>query len=111
MVWRMMAAAGCSTFVRLQETVNAEVYKQILQQHAIPLLQFPQFQPQAFSQNNTLCHNSEKVKLFLVDNRVQVMDRPAKSPDDHKYNLWKIISCREPTHNLHEQKDHWELFL
>ena len=78
MVWGMMSAAVCGPLVRLQGTVNAEVYKQILQQYAIPQLRSSPFQPPTFMHDNALCHTSKKVKSFLVDNRVQVMDRPAQ---------------------------------
>ena len=59
--------------------------------------------------DNAPCHTSKKVKSFLVDNRVQVMDWPAQSPDLNPIeNIWKIIGDRARTQNPKNQEELWE---
>ena len=80
-MWGMMSAAGFCPLIRLQGIPNAEVYKQIIQQYAIPQLQSSPYQPPTFMHDNAPCHISKKIKSFLFDNRVPVMDWTAESPD------------------------------
>ena len=49
---------------------------------------------------NAYYHNSKRAKSFLVDDRVQVMDWPARGPDLNLIeNIWKIIGDMARTQN------------
>ena len=64
----MIAAAGCGSLVRLQgSSVNADIYKQILQQYVISQFRSSPFQHPTFMHDNVPCRTLEKVKLYLVN--------------------------------------------
>ena len=96
-----MLAACCGPLVRLQDTVNAKIYKQIiLQQYAISQQGSSPFQTPTIMYDNLPCHTSKKLKSYLVDNAVQVNDLPAQSPDPNCIeNIWMIIGYRTRTQN------------
>ena len=58
MVWGMMSAAGVGPIVRVQGTLNADFYKRLLDQHAVPCLQLPSNQRTIFMQDNAPCHKA-----------------------------------------------------
>ena len=108
MVWGMMSAAGCGPLVRLHGTVNAETYKQILQQYAIPQLRSSVSKPSIFMHDNAPCHTAKKVKTFLADKEISVMDWPPQSPDLNPIeNLWKIIGEKSMRQNPKNQEELW----
>lgn len=53
-------------------------------------------------QNNTPVTQKKRVKLFLEDENIEIMKRPAQSPDPNPIEiLWKILGnkvmARKPT--------------
>lgn len=109
MVWGIMSASGCGPLVRLQGSVNAEVYKQLLRQYTIPYFQSAPLKPPIFMHDNAPCHTAKKVKAFLLENRVQVMDWPAQSPDLNPIeNIWKVVGDRARTHDPKNQEELWQ---
>lgn len=110
MVWGMISSKGVGPIVRLFGTVNAEIYKQLLQQHVIGSLDLVSNQPSIFMQDNAPCHKAKKVMSYLEDEGVEVMDWPAQSPDLNPIeNVWKIIGERAQTRNPQNQNHLWDL--
>lgn len=109
LVWGMMSAAGCGPLIRVHGTVNAEKYKQILEQYAIPHLRSSPLQPSVFMQDNAPCHTAKKVKSFLDDENIEVMNWPPQSPDLNPIeNIWKIIGERAMRQNPKNQEELWK---
>lgn len=110
MVWGMISSTGVGPIIRLNGNMNAEVYKQLLQQHVVPNLRFSACQPAIFMQDNAPCHKAKKVMTFLEEEEVGVMNFPAQSPDLNPIeNLWKIIGERAQKRNPQNQDHLWEL--
>lgn len=106
MVWGMMSSAGVGPLIRIQGTVNAEVYKQILIQHAIPTLQT--VPNSMFMQDNAPCHKAKKIMDFLNGESISVMDWPAQSPDLNPIeNLWKVMGEKAMEKNPKDTDSLW----
>ena len=66
MVWGVISTAGPGPLVRLHGTVNPAVYKELLQQHAVPYLRAETAQLSIFMQDNAPCHKAKSVTTFLL---------------------------------------------
>ena len=110
MIWGVFSAEGPGPLVRLHGRVNAEVYKQLLQQHLIPYLHATRLQPATFMQDNAPCHTAKKVKSFFEEENLSVMDWPPQSPDLNPIeNIWKLIGDRAQARNPQNTEDLWSL--
>lgn len=110
MVWGMISSEGVGPLVRIYGRVNAETYKQLLQQHVIESLRLSPNQPSIFMQDNAPCHKAKKVISYLEEEEIRVMDWPAQSPDLNPIeNVWKMIGERAQTRNPQNQNHLWDL--
>ena len=76
------------------------MYKELLQQHAVPYLQAATAQPPIFMQDNVPCHKANSVTTFLTDEGISVMNWPPQSPDLNLIeNTWKIVGERAQAKN------------
>lgn len=100
----MISSEGVGPLVRIYGRVNAETYKQLLQQHVIESLRLSPNQPSIFMQDNAPCHKAKKVISYLKEEEIRVMDWPAQSPDLNPIeNVWKMIGERAQTRNPQNQ--------
>jgi transposase len=110
MVWGVISADGTGPLVRLHGRVNAEVYKQLLQQHLLPYLGATRLQPPTFMQDNAPCHTAKKVKSFFEEENLSVMDWPPQSPDLNPIeNVWKLIGERAHARNPQNTEELWRI--
>ncbi len=82
--------------------MNAKVYQNLLQQHAVPSLRSSPNQLAIFMQDNALCHTAKRVKQFLEAENIEIMKWPAQSPDltpieNHWKNLGNKVMAKKPT--------------
>lgn len=111
MVWGCLSSAGVGPIVWIKSTVNAEVYKEILEQFLIDMIDntFPDGDC-IFQQDNTRCHIAKTVMTWFKDKKINVIeDWPAKSPDLNIIeNIWDNIGRKIEKKHFTNQRQLWE---
>ena len=81
MVCGMFSSEGVGPLLRLDGTINATVYRNLLEQHIIPSVRAASIQLAIFIHDNTSCHTAKRVKDYLQQENIPVMKWPAQSLD------------------------------
>ena len=74
MVFGMFSRQGTMPLVRLQTRVNAQIYKNIVQDHVVPIIQNSGFDRATFMQDNAPCHKAKVVMSYLSEQDFEIMD-------------------------------------
>lgn len=107
MVWGMISAAGVGPLVRLYGKVNANVYKQLLDQTVVEYLHSTSDEA-IFMQDNAPCHKAKKVLDFLEQKGISTFEWPPQSPDLNPIeNVWKLVGERARKNNPKNQDELW----
>lgn len=83
MVWGCMSAHGVGDLHFIDGTVNAEKYIDILENNLLPSIErlpLP-FGEYIFQQDSAPCHTAKKVKNWMSENGIPLLDWVASSPD------------------------------
>ena len=108
MVFGMFSSQGTTPLVRLQTRVNAQMYKNIVQDHIVPIIQNSGFDRAIFMQDNAPCHKAKVVMSYLSEQDFEIMDWPPQSPDLNPIeNLWKILGVKVREINPTNTEDLW----
>ena len=117
MLWGCFSAAATGRLVRVEEKMNAAMYRDILEenllQSALDLRLGRRF---IFQQDNDPKHTAKMTKEWLRDNSVNVLEWPSQSPDlnpiEHLWGDLKMAVHRRTRSNLVELerfcKEEWE---
>ena len=74
MVWAMFSSAGVGPIIRIKGAVNANVYRNLLEQKVILSHQESPIQPTICMHDNAPCHTAKRVKQFLTEEIIDAMD-------------------------------------
>ena len=108
MVFGMFSSQGTTPLVRLQTRVNAQIYKNIVQDHVVPIIQNSGFDRATFMQNNAPCHKAKVVMSYLSEQDFGIMDWPPQTPDLNPIeNLWKTLGVKVMERNPTNTEDLW----
>lgn len=93
MMWGVLMPNGLIALKQLEGKQDSVKYINLLQTFAVPLLNLNMDINYNFVQDNCPIHVSRKSKQYLQNQRFQVVEWPAKSPDINLMeNIWKMIS-------------------
>ena len=104
----MFTSQGTTPLVRLQTRVKAQIYKNIVQDHVVPIIQNSGFDRATFMQDNSPCHKAKVVMSYLTEQDFEIMDWPPQSPDlNPTENLWKTLGVKVMERNPTNTEDLW----
>ena len=87
-VWACITLGGIETFFIFEENMNSEMYMKILEVFLLPIYK----KDYLFQQDNHSVHKSKTVINFFEENKINLLEFPAKSPDLNPIeNIWGVI--------------------
>ena len=108
MVFGMFSSRGTTPLVRLQTRVNAQIYKNIVKDHVVPIIQNSGFDRATFMQDNAPCQEAKVVMSYLSEQDFEIMDWPPQSPDLNPIeNFWKTLGVKVMERNPTNTEDLW----
>lgn len=95
MVWLMLMPNLLLSYKILRGNLNSDGYIKLLQENIVPIIKLNFGSDIWFQEDNSRVHKAKKVKRFMVDSNVKVLEWPAKSPDlNIVEDIWRIVSQR-----------------
>ena len=108
MVFGMFSSQGITPLARLQTRVKPQIYKDIVQDHVVPIIQNSGFDRATFMQVNAPSHKAKVVMSYLREQDFEIMDWPPPSPDLNPIeNLWKTLGVKVMERNPTNTEDLW----
>ena len=93
MLWMMVMPNGLMTFRVVKGNLNSNGYIQILKECAVPISKLNYVDDFILQEDNASVHKSKETKKFMRDNKINILDWPARSPDINIVeDCWEFIS-------------------
>lgn len=109
MVWGCFSWYGVGPIYRIEDTMNAVGYRDILQNVMLPYAKEEMPLLWVFQQDNDPKHSSKLVKNYFKGNKIEVMSWPSQSPDLNPIeNLWSVLKKSLSTQVFKSKDDLWE---
>ena len=95
MVWGAISVHGVSRLHIVQRMMRQDQYIEVLDRKLIPQLNEwagGSMENLIFQQDNAPCHTSKRVKRFMQEKNIQLLDWPGNSADMNPIeSLWKVL--------------------
>lgn len=93
MIWLMLMPNGLISHKVIKGKFNSDGYIKLLQESIVPMIKLNFGSDVSFQEDNSPVHKARKVKQFMKDSNIEVLDWPPKSPDlNIVEDVWKWIS-------------------
>ena len=98
LVWGCITADGPASISSIIGTMDSTRYIETLKDHVLPFREHFN----TFVQDNVPCHKFKAVLSFLSENKISMLDWPARSPDiNPRENIWNVLKNKVKTGEAH----------